>query len=167
MFVHIFVDRKKSQTHRQRNTPTCRAIPHCISSPPLPRNFSGRSPKEKHPFPFQKRNSPPAKSEMQGVFFFRDCRRTRRQAALQRDRSVLGGFKPPRAPRVAISRRDCFQNTFELCTIGTAKIRILFPKPQRSRREAAALLHSPHKILILQGFATLRVAPRLPMQIRK
>jgi len=33
------------------------------------------------------------------------------------------------------------------------------------RREAPSVLHSPHKILILQVFATLRVAPRLPMQI--
>src|SRR3989344_1690554 len=32
------------------------------------------------------------------------------------------------------------------------------------RREAPSVLHSPHKILILQGFATLRVAPRLPIQ---
>ena len=32
-----------------------------------------------------------------------------------------------------------------------------FPRQLRSRRFAAALLYSPHKILILKGFATLRV----------
>ena len=34
----------------------------------MPEYLEGRTPKEKHPFLFQK-NPPPAKSEMQGVFF--------------------------------------------------------------------------------------------------
>jgi len=50
--------------------------------------LEGRSPKEKHPFLFQKEIHPPAKSEMQGVFFFRDCRRTRRRAAF----SAIGAY---------------------------------------------------------------------------
>jgi hypothetical protein len=66
----------------------------------------------------------------------------------------------------AISRHQgCFQNTFELCTMNTAIFRKGFPNQKYGRREAPSVLHSPHKILILQGFATLRVAPRLPIQL--
>ena len=65
----------------------------------------------------------------------------------------------------AISRHQgCFQNTFELCIIHTAKIRNSNFRQKYGRREAPSVLHSPHKILILQGFATLRVTPRLPIQ---
>ena len=65
----------------------------------------------------------------------------------------------------AISRHQgCFQNTFELCTMNTAIFRKGFLNQKYGRREAPSVLHSPHKILILQGFATLRVAPRLPIQ---
>jgi hypothetical protein len=35
----------------------------------LPEYLEGRTPKEKTPFPFSKEILPPAKSEMQGVFF--------------------------------------------------------------------------------------------------
>ena len=44
----------------------------------LPEYLEGRTPKEKHPFLFQKK-FPPAKSEMQGVFFFRGCRGSARR----------------------------------------------------------------------------------------
>ena len=63
----------------------------------LPEYLEGRTPKEKHPFHFQKKFHP-AKSEMQGVFFFRGCRDSARQ--WRNDTSVRGSFEPPRAPRV-------------------------------------------------------------------
>ncbi|MCB9820781.1 hypothetical protein H6790_02430 [Candidatus Nomurabacteria bacterium] len=66
--------------------------------------------------------------------------------------------------RVRINRLDFARNSFELCPINTAKIRNSNFRQKYGRREAPSVLHSPHKILILQGFATLRVAPRLPIQ---
>jgi len=48
--------------------------------------------------------------------------------------------------------------------MNTAIFRKGFQNQKYGRREAPSVLHSPHKILILQGFATLRVAPRLPIQ---
>ena len=62
-----------------------------------------------------------------------------------------------------IGRQDYQQNTFELCLICTALKRNRNPREKYGRREAPSVLYSPHKILILQGFATLRVAPRLPI----
>ena len=59
---------------------------------------------------------------------------------------------------------DFARNSFELCPTNTAKIRNSNSRQKYGRREAPSVLHSPHKILILQGFATLRVAPRLPIQ---
>ena len=57
--------------------------------------------------------------------------------------------------------RDFQQNTFELCPTNTARIRNSnFPK-KYGRREAPSVLYSPHKILILKGFATLRVAQKV------
>ena len=47
----------------------------------------------------------------------------------------------------------------------SAKIRNSNFRQKYGRREAPSVLHSPHKILIQQGFATLRVAPRLPIQL--
>src|SRR3989338_3793012 len=61
-------------------------------------------------------------------------------------------------------RLDSARNSFELCPINTANFRKGFQNQKYGRREAPSVLHSPHKILILQGFATLRVAPRLPIQ---
>src|SRR3989344_290987 len=60
--------------------------------------------------------------------------------------------------------RDFPQNTFELCLTNTANFGNSFLKQKWGRAKGATLMHSPHKILILQGFATLRVAPRLPIQ---
>jgi len=59
---------------------------------------------------------------------------------------------------------DFARNSFELCPIDTANVRDSKLVQKLGRREAPSVLHSPHKILILQGFATLRVAPRLPIQ---
>ena len=59
---------------------------------------------------------------------------------------------------------DFARKTFELCPINTAKIENRNLKPKWGRHEVPTQMYSPQKILILQGFATLRVAPRLPIQ---
>ncbi len=69
-----------------------------------------------------------------------------------------------RSARAISQHQGSIQNTFELCTMNTAIFRKEFQNQKYGRREAPSVLHSPHKILILQGFATLRVAPRLPIQ---
>ncbi|MCF7815721.1 MAG: hypothetical protein K9M10_03300 [Candidatus Pacebacteria bacterium] len=66
--------------------------------------------------------------------------------------------------RVRFNHLDSARNSFELCPANTAKIRNSNFRQKYGRREAPSVLHSPHKILILQGFATLRVARRLPIQ---
>ena len=69
--------------------------------------------------------------------------------------------------RVRISifnRLDFARNSFKLRPIHTARNRNRILKPNRGRHEVPTQMYSPQKILILQGFATLRVAPRLPIQ---
>ena len=56
---------------------------------------------------------------------------------------------------------DFARNSFELCPTNTAKIRNSNFRQKYGRREAPSVLHSPHKILILQEFATLRVAQKV------
>ncbi len=60
---------------------------------------------------------------------------------------------------------DFARNSFELCPTNTAKIENRNRKQKCGRREASSVLNSPQKILNLKGFATLRVAPRLPIQL--
>ncbi len=60
---------------------------------------------------------------------------------------------------------DFARNSFELCPTNTAKIENPNRKPKWGRHEVPTQMYSPHKILILQEFATLRVAPRLPIQL--
>ncbi|MDE2218673.1 MAG: hypothetical protein KGJ58_04505, partial [Patescibacteria group bacterium] len=91
-------------------------------------------------------------------------------AANKNDRKFLG-FAPrelvERGRGASVIRQnpsDFVRNTFELRPIHTAKIENRNWKPKWGRAEGATQTHSPHKILILQGFATLRVAPRLPIQ---
>src|SRR3989344_4854929 len=50
--------------------------PHCSATCP---NTWRAEPRKKNTLSFFKRNFPPAKSEMQGVFFFRGCRGSARQ----------------------------------------------------------------------------------------
>ena len=119
--------------------------PHFV--PPHCPNTWRAEPRKKNTLSFFKRNFTPAKSEMQGVFFLSGLPRLCEAAA--------GRFIP---------HRDWFQKRFEFCTMNTAKIGNRNQSPKWGRREAPSVLHSPHKILILQGFATLRVAPRLPIQ---
>ncbi|MDP2704613.1 MAG: hypothetical protein Q8P01_05405, partial [bacterium] len=59
---------------------------------------------------------------------------------------------------------DSLRNTFELRPICSANFRNSKLEKKESRRGAPSVLNSPQKILILKGFATLRVAPRLPIQ---
>ena len=59
---------------------------------------------------------------------------------------------------------DFARNSFELCPTNTALNRNSNFRTKYGRREAPSVLNSPQKILILKGFATLRVAPRLPIQ---
>ena len=72
---------------------------------------------------------------------------------------------PCRVRISSFNHLDFARNSFELCPTNTAKIRNSNFRQKYGRREAPSVLHSPHKILILQGFATLRVAPRLPIQL--
>jgi len=59
---------------------------------------------------------------------------------------------------------DFARKTFELCPTNTAKIENRNRKPKWGRHEVPTQMYSPPKILNLKGFATLRVAPRLPIQ---
>ena len=59
---------------------------------------------------------------------------------------------------------DFARNSFELCPTNTASNRNSNFRQKYGRHEVPSVLNSPQKILILQGFATLRVAPRLPIQ---
>src|SRR3989339_2117089 len=59
---------------------------------------------------------------------------------------------------------DFARKIFELCPTNTAKIENRNRKPKWGRHEVPTQMYSPQKILNLKGFATLRVAPRLPIQ---
>jgi len=71
---------------------------------------------------------------------------------------------PCRVPFSSFNHLDFARKTFELCPTNTAKIENRNRKPKWGRREAPTLMNSPKKILNLKGFATLRVARRLPIQ---
>src|SRR3989344_3818648 len=128
----------------------------------LPEYLEGRTPKEKHPFLFQKKFHPHQIKNARSVFLSglpRLC-----EAVAERYERTRQFGATTRFARAISRHQGCFQNTFELCTMNTAIFRKGFLNPKYGRREAPSVLHSPHKILILQGFATLRVAPRLPIQ---
>ena len=69
------------------------------------------------------------------------------------------------ARAISSSHQDSARNAFELCPIHTAKIGNRFLNPKWGRAEGATLMHSPRRIQNPKGFSTLRVAPRLPIQI--
>jgi len=128
----------------------------------LPEYLEGRTPKEKHPFLFQKKFHPRQIKKARSVFLSglpRLC-----EAVAERYERTRQFRATTRSARAISRHQGCFQNTFELCTMNTAIFRKGFQNQKYGRREAPSVLHSPHKILILQGFATLRVAPRLPIQ---
>ena len=67
----------------------------------------------------------------------------------------------------AISRsRDLIQNTFELRSIHTAKIRNQKRRTKRGRAEDATLMHSPRRIQNPKGFSTLRVAQKVRFDLK-
>src|SRR3989344_1406118 len=118
--------------------------PRCSATCP---NTWRAEPRKKNTLSFFKRNFTPAKSRKQGVFFLSGLPRLCEAVA-----------------RRFIPRRDWFQKRFEFCTMNTANFRKGFLNQKYGRHEVPSVLNSPQKILILQGFATLRVAPRLPIQ---
>ena len=89
------------------------------------------------------------------------------RAQIRKARNIFLWCPPRLCEAVAgrfIPRRDWFQKRFEFCTMNTANFRKGFRNQKYGRHEVPSVLNSPQKILILQGFATLRVAPRLPIQ---
>ena len=80
-----------------------------------------------------------------------------------------GRILPPRqivSPcRVRFNHLDFARNSFELCPTNTASNRNSNFRKKYGRHEVPSVLNSPQKILILKGFATLRVAPCLPIQL--
>jgi hypothetical protein len=72
---------------------------------------------------------------------------------------------PCRVHFISSNHLDFARNSFELCPINTAKNRNRILKPKWGRHEVPTQMYSPQKILNPKGFATLRVAPRLPIQI--
>src|SRR3989344_2220463 len=134
-----------------------------IEAPRTARILGGQNPERKTPFPFSRKNSPPPNQKSKRHFSLglpRLC-----EAVAERYERTIQSRVTTRSARAISRRQGCFQNTFELCPTNTAKIRNSNFRQKYGRREAPSVLHSPHKILILQVFATLRVAPRLPMQI--
>ena len=71
---------------------------------------------------------------------------------------------PCRVRISSFNHLDFARNSFELCPTNTAKIENRNRKPKWGRHEVPTQMYSPQKILNLKGFATLRVAPRLPIQ---
>ncbi len=72
---------------------------------------------------------------------------------------------PCRVHFISFNHLDFARNSFELCPTNTAKIENRNRKPKWGRHEVPTQMYSPQKILNLKGFATLRVAPRLPIQL--
>jgi hypothetical protein len=127
----------------------------------LPEYLEGRTPKKNVLSTF-KRNFTPAKSRKQGTFFFGVAERS--EAVAERYERTIQFQATTRSARAISRHQGCFQKRFEFCTMNTAIFRKGFRNQKYGRREAPSVLNSPQKILILQGFATLRVAPRLPIQ---
>jgi len=88
-----------------------------------------------------------------------------KRAEAGRIHSPRQSVSPCRVLFSSFNHLDFARNSFELCPTNTAKNRNSNFRQKYGRREAPSVLHSPQKILILQGFATLRVAPRLPIQL--
>ena len=71
---------------------------------------------------------------------------------------------PCRVHFISFNHLDFARNSFELCPTNTATNRNSNFRKKYGRHEVPFVLNSPQKILNLKGFATLRVAPRLPIQ---
>ena len=128
----------------------------------LPEYLEGRTPKEKHPFLFQKKFHPRQIKKARSVFLSglpRLC-----EAVAERYERTRQFRATTHSARAISRHQGCFQNTFELCIIHTAKKRNRILEPKWGRAEGATLMHSPRRIQNPKGFSTLRVAPRLPIQ---
>jgi hypothetical protein len=87
----------------------------------LPEYLEGRTPKEKHPFLFQKKFHPRQIRNARSVFLSglpRLC-----EAVAERYERTRQFRATTRSARAISRHQGCFQNTFELCIIHTAKIR--------------------------------------------
>ena len=108
----------------------------------LPEYLEGRTPKEKHPFLFQKKFHPHQIRNVRSVF--------------------LSGL-PRLCEAVAerfIHHWDFARNIFELCPEHTAKKRNRVRMQKYGRHEVPSVLNSPKKVLNPKEFATQSVAPR-------
>jgi len=84
----------------------------------LPEYLEGRTPKEKHPFLFQKKFHPRQIRNARSVFLSglpRLC-----EAVAERYERTIQSRAPTRSARAISRHQGCFQNTFELCIIHTA-----------------------------------------------
>ena len=128
----------------------------------LPEYLEGRTPKEKHPFLFQKKFHPRQIRNARSVFLSglpRLC-----EAVAERYERTRQFRATTRSARAISRHQDCFQKRFEFCTMNTAIFRKGFPNAKWGRREAPTLMNFPRRIQNPKGFSTLRVAPRLPIQ---
>ena len=86
----------------------------------LPEYLEGRTPKEKHPFLFQKKFHPRQIRNARSVFLSglpRLC-----EAVAERYERTRQFQATTRSARAISWHQGCFQNTFELCPTNTAKI---------------------------------------------
>ena len=84
----------------------------------LPEYLEGRTPKEKHPFLFQKKFHPHQIKNARSVFLSglpRLC-----EAVAERYERTRQFGATTRFARAISRHQGCFQNTFELCTMNTA-----------------------------------------------
>ncbi len=72
---------------------------------------------------------------------------------------------PCRVRIIRFNHLDFARNSFELCPTNTARNRNRILKPKWGRHEVPTQMYSPQKIQNPKGFSTLRVAPRLPIQL--
>ena len=89
----------------------------------LPEYLEGRTPKEKHPFLFQKKFHPRQIRNARSVFLSglpRLC-----EAVAERYERTRQFRATTRSARAISRHQGCFQNTFELCLIHTAKFAII------------------------------------------
>ena len=107
----------------------------------LPEYLEGRTPKEKHPFLFQKKFHPRQIRNARSVFLSglpRLC-----EAVAERYERTRQFRATTRSARAISRHQDYQQNTFELCLIHTATKRNRARKQKYGRREAPSVLHSP------------------------
>ena len=122
---------------------------------------------QKFPFHFLSApTTPPAEEKKKGKenFWFLLPRPKGADEARRLERTIQFRVTTRSARAISSFRQDSIQNTFELCSIHTARIRNQKKRTKRGRAEGATLMHSPRRIQNPKGFSTLRVARRLPIQ---